>query len=268
MSRGLITACEAGKFGPDRMTRDSISPDRGPAFPATHHSVLVGLTSNDEERRRRAWDTLVAAYWRPAYCHIRLRWNHSREDAQDLTQEFFLRAFDGNFFDGYDPSRARFRSFLRSCLDRFLAKTRRDEARQKRGGDMTFLPLDLSEIEADLAAIQGSDLDPDLRFRQEWIRSLFVLAVDALRAQCEAAGKQTQFQLFERADLQPESGSGTPSYRELAEQSGVSVTQVTNYLAFARREFRRHALERLAELCGSDAEYRAEARELFGISPP
>jgi RNA polymerase sigma factor (sigma-70 family) len=268
MTRGLIDARRAGKFELDPMTRDSTSPGRGRAFPATHHSVLVGLASDDGERRRRAWDTLVAAYWRPAYCHVRLRWNHSREDAQDLTQEFFLRAFEGNFFDDYDPSRARFRSFLRTCLDRFLAKDRRDAARQKRGGDITFLPLDVGEIEAELTTIQGSDLDPDLRFRQEWIRSLFLLAVDALRAQCEAAGKQAHFTLFERADLLAESGSAAPSYRELAAHSGLSVTQVTNYLAFARREFRRHALDRLAQLCGSDAEYRAEAHELFGINPP
>jgi hypothetical protein len=43
---------------------------------------------------------------------------------------------------------------------------------------------------------------------------------------------------------------------------------VTNHLAWARREFRRVVLERLRELSGSDAEYRTEARELFGMDPP
>jgi len=40
---------------------------------------------------------------------------------------------------------------------------------------------------------------------------------------------------------------------------------VTNYLAFARREFRRIALEKLREMTASEEEYRREARALFGV---
>ncbi len=94
------------------------------------------------------------------------------------------------------------------------------------------------------------------------------MAVDALRAECAAAGKEVQFSVFERADLSPVEGGERPSYRNLAEEFHLPVTQVTNYLAFARREFRRLALERLAELCGSEEEYQSEARELFGIGRP
>ena len=46
---------------------------------------------------------------------------------------------------------------------------------------------------------------------------------------------------------------------------GLPVTQVTNHLAWARREFRRLILERLRELSASDAEFRSEARELLGV---
>jgi len=42
---------------------------------------------------------------------------------------------------------------------------------------------------------------------------------------------------------------------------------VTNYLAFARREFRRIALERLREMAASDEEFRREARALLGVEP-
>ena len=45
------------------------------------------------------------------------------------------------------------------------------------------------------------------------------------------------------------------------------MTQVTNHLAWARRELRRLVLARLAEVTGSDAELRDEAEELFGGSP-
>ena len=79
------------------MSHDPASTDQPHGFPLTRDSVLVELRSEDREKRERAWESLAAAYWRPVYCHIRLRWNASREDAQDLTQDFFLRALGGNF---------------------------------------------------------------------------------------------------------------------------------------------------------------------------
>jgi hypothetical protein len=42
---------------------------------------------------------------------------------------------------------------------------------------------------------------------------------------------------------------------------------VTNHLAWARREFRRLALARLAAVAASEEEYHAEARDLFGVGP-
>jgi hypothetical protein len=77
-----------------------------------------------------------------------------------------------------------------------------------------------------------------------------------------------RFEVFSRSDLDPVNGEERPSYRQLAEEFKLPVTQVTNHLAWARREFRRVVLEQLRQLSGSEAEYRAEARELFGIDPP
>jgi hypothetical protein len=108
--------------------------------------------------------------------------------------------------------------------------------------------------------------DPDRRFHQEWIRGLFALAVDSLRRESEAGGHQLRFRLFSRHDLEPPDDESRPSYRDLAAEFGLPVTQVTNHLAWARREFRRLVLDRLREVCADEAEFRAEARELFGVS--
>src|SRR5262249_30797712 len=96
------------------------------------------------------------------------------------------------------------------------------------------------------------------------IRALFAEAVAALRALCEAGGKQTQFSVFERYDLD-DSANGRPSYAALSAELGIPVKQVAKYLAFARRELPRLLLERLQELCATDDEYRLEARELLGV---
>jgi hypothetical protein len=50
----------------------------------------------------------------------------------------------------------------------------------------------------------------------------------------------------------------------LAAEFGLTQVQVTNYLAAARRQLRRHVLRRLRRLTASEAEFRAEARALLG----
>ncbi len=81
------------------------------------------------------------------------------------------------------------------------------------------------------------------------------------------SGKTAPFALFERYDLEGPDAAQRLTYGRLAEEFGLSVTQVTNELAWARREFRRIVLETLREVSGSDAEYRAEARALLGVDP-
>ena len=66
-------------------------------------------------------------------------------------------------------------------------------------------------------------------FEKEWVRTLFGLAVERLRTQCHAAGKTTQFTVFERYDLGDE--DARPSYAALAEEFRIAPTDVTNYLA-------------------------------------
>jgi hypothetical protein len=45
----------------------------------------------------------------------------------------------------------------------------------------------------------------------------------------------------------------------------VPTTQVTNWLAAVRREFRAIVVDTLREICGNDEEFRSEARALLGI---
>jgi RNA polymerase sigma-70 factor (ECF subfamily) len=177
-----------------------------------------------------------------------------------LTRDFFAR---------YDPSRARFRTFLRACLHAFAANELKAARRLKRGGGARLIPLDFEGADRELRLAERPDeAGVEEYFRQEWIRSLFGLAVEALRERLETSGRQAQFQLFERYDLCGTDAPDRPTYADLAKAFDLPATQVTNYLAAARREFRRIVLERLRELTGSDEEFRAEARELLGLDPP
>ena len=108
--------------------------------------------------------------------------------------------------------------------------------------------------------------DPDAWFDREWVRALLSHGVEELRSQTTGTAREIRFRVFESYDLIPADDAARPGYRDIAARFDIPVTQVTNHLAWARRELRRLVLARLAEVTGSDAELRDEAEELFGGS--
>ena len=101
-------------------------------------------------------------------------------------------------------------------------------------------------------------------FHDEFVRSLLALSIDKLREDCMLRGKDLPYLLFERYELERDPDEKL-TYDRLAEEFHIPVTQVTNFLAFARREFRRIVLEKLREITASDREFREEARSLLGV---
>ncbi len=236
------------------------------AFPITRYSLLARLQSPGAAAPAAALDALLAAYWRPVHSYLRIKWRVPTEDAQDLTQAFFDPPALQRLLERYESSRGKFRTYLRTCLDGFLSNQRKATSRQKRGGQTNILSL---ESESAGGALErhtpGDPSDLEEYFHREWVRNLFGLAVDAFRAEASASGKDVQFALFERYDLERDGGKEALSYQALGQEFGISTSQVTNFLAFARREFRRIVLEKLAELCATEEEFRDEARQILGV---
>ena len=237
------------------------SPASG-GFPATRLSVIERIRTTDPDARRQAFGDIVEGYWKPVYKHLRVTWHLDPEDARDLTQGFFADAFQKSWLERFEPEKARFRTFVRVCADRFVMNARQSAARIKRGGAARLVPLDFDGADREIVARSSSATDPDEYFHQEFVRALFERSLNAVRGELEAAGKAVHYTLFERYDVAPAPGV---SYAQLAEEFGLTTTQVTNYLAHVRRAFRGRALDALRGLCGSDAEYAREARELFGV---
>ena len=232
------------------------------SFPLTRHSVVLAAQSHDPAERSRAIEAIAALYWKPVYKYVRMKWSIEREDAADFTQDFFTRLLEKEFLDAYDLRKGRLRTFLRTCADRLFMNQARNSKRLKRGAGSPHLPLDFEEAEQELATVSRCE-SPEDRFDKEWVRSLFALGVQRLRVSCENGGKMVQFRLFERCDL--EDADPTPSYSQLADEFGLAVRDVTNYLAFARREFRRCILDQLREMTPTEEEFRCEAQALLGV---
>src|SRR6202521_3017158 len=166
LSTTLPTALE----NPTRLSQNSHSG----SFPMTRHPLVVAAQSNDPATRSWAIEGIAAAYWRPVYKYVRMKWNNSPEDAAAFTQEFFTRLLEKEFLDSYDSGKGRLRTFLRTCADRLFMNQTRDSKRLKRGGGSSHFSLDFEERSEELATELRSG-SPEDSFDQEWVRSIFVL---------------------------------------------------------------------------------------------
>ena len=244
-----------------RLREDSGARAAHPLFPITQVSTIREAGASDGLSRLRAFETLTRVYRRPVYVYLRLKWRMDPTLSEDLTQEFFATAFANRYFDVYLPAKGRFRTFLRTCLDRLVSKHLQAQGRQKRSGDRLALALPPDEAERMLATIPV-ERDMEAVFDAEWIRGLMTESLQALREDAEARGKRLGLALFERiafADGPP------PTYAQLARDHGIGVTAVTNQLSRTRRRFREIVLEKLRDVTTSEEEFRSEARAVLGL---
>src|SRR5688572_2603881 len=234
------------------------------SFPATRLSVVQRTRSGDAETRRVALAAIIEAYWKPVYKYLRVKWALTPEEASDLTQEFFTATLEKDVVEKYDPARARFRTYLRMCLDGFAANARKAERRLKRGGGVTMVPLDFETAEGEIITHEpavGADVDE--LFYREWVRSLLERSVADLKRHAEDAGRPEMFEVFRRYDL-VDDGDTRPTYTAIAAALNLTSATVTNHLAAMRKQFRKIVLDRLRDLTSSEDEWEAEAARLFG----
>ena len=222
------------------------------------------IRSDDAETRRVALASIIDAYWKPSYKYLRMKWSLDPDAAADLTQEFFTSALEKEVVEKYDPARARFRTYLRLCLDGFAANARKAEQRLKRGGAMKIVPLDFESAEGEIRQHEPAvNADVDELFYREWVRALLERSVADLKRHAEDAGRPIMFEVFARYDL-VEDDEARPKYTDIARALNLTPATVTNHLAAMRRQFRAIVLERLRELTSSDEEWEAEAARLLG----
>jgi len=231
------------------------------AFPQTRISLLEVMRGGDAYDKRVALEALTRSYWQPVFEYVRLKWRYSTADAEDLTQAFFARVVTHDTFARYDPAVARFRTFLRVCLDRFVMKTHETGQRQP----VTL--ADASALDMDMLPARDAVGEPgdesEALLRDAWIRHFFERVVRRLEGELTAAGRTVHLELFRAYDLARSDETSRLTYGDLAKRFGIPPTQVTNFLAVARREFRRLVLDELRATAVTDADYASELRDLL-----
>src|SRR3954464_1058920 len=136
-------------------------------FPTTRWSLVLLAGDPAAPLARESLAELCGAHWDPLYAYIRRR-GHGPEQARDLTQDFFARALEKGLLAEADPSRGRFRSFLRTVCAHFLANRRDREHAWKRGGGRAVLPIDAVDAEGRYARELADGLTPERIFDRSW----------------------------------------------------------------------------------------------------
>ena len=231
-----------------------------PLFPDTRISLVASLASDDDAVRARAVELVVGAYRAPVVAVLRRRWSLDLPDAEDLAHDFLSHALERDWLARYDPAKGRFRTFLRACLQSFASTAHEAAGRQKRGGHLVAVPLEG-------AAMLGAESEVDRLFEREWARSVMTISLERLRTECLTASREVTYDIFIAHDVEGAEAEASPRYADLASRFGIPVTQVANFLHWARGRFRGHVLQTIRDLTTSDAEFRDEARALLGRAP-
>jgi RNA polymerase sigma factor (sigma-70 family) len=234
-------------------------------FPVTRYSAIEAGRSEDEPTRRLGYERVARAYWRPVHAYLRLRHRLPPADAEDVTQQILEQLWNRQLLAQFHPERARFRTYLRSCVDNLVMNRHREQAAAKRGGGWQPLPEDISDIER---ALENEQLpqseDPEALFEREWARMIFEEAWRALRDDYSRRDRTLDLKLFEEYELE---ARDRLTYQDLATRHSLTVSAVTNRLGSVRRDLRAQVLATLESLTASDEEFRAEAQRLLGKRP-
>lgn len=236
---------------------------RADQFATTHWSVVVSAGGHGGGRSTaagRALATLCENYWFPLYAFVR-RAGYSADDAQDLTQEFFVRLLAKNYLADADRERGRFRSFLLGAMKHFLANEARRQGTQKRGGDRTVLSLDFHSGENCYNRIEPVDnLTPERLYEKRWALALLDLVLNRLREDYRAADK---LELFDALKQFLAGETVTPAYLVAAEELGMSEGAVKVAVHRLRRRYRKLLKEEIARTIVEPDALEDELRELL-----
>jgi RNA polymerase sigma factor (sigma-70 family) len=243
------------------MTSTDTSAPEAPRkwFVTTHWSVVLTAGRNDTTRARAALEQLCRCYWHPLYVYVRGA-GYSREEAEDLTQEFFARLLAHNAVARADPARGRFRSFLLASLKHFLANEWEKARARKRGGGAQLLPLEFDTAETRYAQPVAPGDTPDRAYDRQWALSLLDVVLGRLRREYRDAGREDMF-----ADLKDTLGGGRAEipYRELGARMGLSEGAMKVAAHRLRRRYRELLRKEIANTVAGPEEVEEELKHLF-----
>jgi RNA polymerase sigma factor (sigma-70 family) len=228
-------------------------------FPTTRWTLVV--TAGDPRRKeaRSALVSLCENYWYPLYAYLRRR-GYPADQAQDLTQEFFIRVLEGRYLDRADPEKGRFRSFILTSLKFFVADEEDRQRARKRGGGMV-VPFEFSSSEERYQREPGHDETPEQIFERRWALSLLERVMGRLRDEFVHHGRAEHFERLKVFLL----GQSEAPYAALAHEMNTSEGALKVAIHRLRRRYRDLFRQEIADTVADPAEVDAELRYLAAV---
>ena len=242
------------------MKPDDSSRADAAEFRPTRWSVVLLSAQTNAPGSQAALAALCRLYWYPLYAFVRRR-GYNPDDAQDLTQGFFLHLLDHKALAQVDPLKGKFRSFLLASIQNYLSK-QLDRARcLKRGGKTEFVPLDTKNAE-DRYQLEAADhLSAEKIFDARWALTLLDEAMSLLSVEYARQEKMATFETL-KPFLNPLDSEAQPSYEQVAGQLGVGVGAVKMLIHRLRKRYTTLLRAEVARTVSDPEEIDEELRAL------
>jgi RNA polymerase sigma-70 factor (ECF subfamily) len=219
------------------------------------------VAAGDPHRKeaRSALVSLCENYWYPLYAYLRRR-GYPADQAQDLTQGFFIRMLEGRYLDRADREKGRFRSFLLTSLKFFVADEEDRDRAHKRGGG-ALVPLEFSSGEERYRREPAHDETPELIYERRWALSVLDRVVEKLRNEFVQHGRPEHFERLKVFLL----GQSDAPYAALAREMKTSEGALKVAIHRLRKRYRELFRQEIADTVADPAEVESELRYLATV---
>jgi DNA-directed RNA polymerase specialized sigma24 family protein len=232
------------------------------SFQTTRWSLVRSIRHEDDAVASLALEQLCNSYWYPIYAFIR-RSGRSPHDAEDLTQGFFAKLLDKDTISLADPDKGKLRTFLLTCVRRFLGDEQDKAMAQKRGARL-MVHFDPEWAEGRYAAEPVDDITPDRLFQRRWALTVLEFSLQVLADEHTAQHKAALFEA-----LRPFLGFKSfpdQRYEAVAGKLGMPVGTLKSHVSRLRDRWRALLFEQVAVTLDdpSPENIRGELAELMG----
>jgi len=235
------------------------------AFLTTEWTVIDHIRSGDHSSSAVLINGLLKKYWKPVYCYLR-RKGFDNERAKDLTQGFFLEiVLERALIEHADKSRGRFRTFLLTALQQYIAEAHRKQNFRKAKPKGFLLSLD--ELKSAQMPEAPADFSPEDSFHYAWAAQLLDQLLEEVETKCRADGKAIHWQVFHDRILRPiMEGTDAPLMGEICQKYDIeSPGKASNMIVTVNRRFRATLTRRIRRSVVQDCEVDEEFQELVEI---
>jgi RNA polymerase sigma-70 factor (ECF subfamily) len=195
------------------------------------------------ERPDRARQELFTRYRTPVFNYI-LNQGYGESDADDLTQEVFLRMSREEFLRKADRSKGKFRSLVLAVARHVLWKERARRSRHP------ISPLGRDDLDG--APWEESPEGADLQcWNTLWVQNLVRLALDRLQAEARPDGPR----YYEALMLNQIQGL---SYGDVARALGARVSDIKNWIHYGKKKLKSHLLDHVKSYASGESGLRDE----------